>query len=145
MQGLVLDEGGAYLGIVFPSIVASAHNGLANDDPWVVVAEDARILLVTSGIGRYFAHLDMVCCEGWPVEHNAMLAVHIFLYGVQSFVHHTLFFANACHGAPALALDEDLTLLILLRTNLVAEVVVGTEIPVAVPSALLHGLHHVVH
>ncbi len=48
MQGLVLllYVAGQNLGVVLPSVIATSGYGLADDDPRIVVAEDAGILLV---------------------------------------------------------------------------------------------------
>src|SRR5574344_971651 len=79
------------------------------------------------------------------VEHYTMLAVHHLLHGVDSLVNHTLVESDASHSTPSLTLDEYLTLLVLIRTNLVAIEVVGTEIPFTVPTVLLHSLIHTVN
>ena len=50
MQCLVLDECRTDFDIVFPRVIASAYHRLANDNPWVVVAEDAGVLFVACGI-----------------------------------------------------------------------------------------------
>ena len=87
---------------MLPGIVASPGHGLTDDDPRIVVTEDAGILLVSGRVGRYFAHLDMVAGEGGMVEHHAMLAVKVFLAGVESLVHHSFFQSDAGHGAESL-------------------------------------------
>ena len=71
-----------------------------------------------------------------------MLAVEVLLAGVECLVHHAVLQADGSHGAEALALDKDFTFLVLLRANLVAVEVVGTEVPLAVPSVFLHGSDH---
>src|SRR5574344_1835501 len=53
------------------------------------------------------------------VEHYTMLAVHHLLHGVDSLVNHTLVESDASHSTPSLTLDKDLTLLILIRANLI--------------------------
>ena len=71
-----------------------------------------------------------------------MLGVEVFLARIERLVHHAIFESDTSHSAPALTLDEYLTFLILVRTNLVAIEVVGTQVPFAIPAMLLHSLHH---
>ena len=144
VQLLVTNPRRSNLGVVLPGIVASPGHGLTDDDPRIVVTEDAGILLVSGRVGRYFAHLDMVAGEGGMVEHHAMLAVEIALAAVECPVHHAIFQSDAGHRAETLALDEDFAFLILIGANLVAIEVVGPQIPLAVPAVLLHSLNHCV-
>ena len=147
VQGAVdfFDVSGAYLAVVLPGTVAAAQHRFADDDPRVVVAEDARILLVPGRVGGYFAIFHHVAGEGRVVQHDAVLAVQAFLHRVQCLLHQSFLQSDARHGAPALRFDEDLSFLVLLRAYLVAGEVVGTQVPVAVPAMLLHGFHHLVH
>src|SRR5574344_163238 len=78
------------------------------------------------------------------VEDKTMFTIHHLLHGVDSLVNHTLVESDASHSTPSLTLDEYLTLLILIRTNLIAIEVVGAEIPFTVPTVLLHSLVHTV-
>ena len=87
----------------------------------------------------------MIYGIGRIVEHNAMLAIHHLLHRVDGLIYHTLVESDASHGTPALALDEDLSFLVLLGTYFIAVEVVGSQIPLAVPTVLLHSLIHTVH
>ena len=73
-----------------------------------------------------------------------MLAVEPFLHGIKSLAHHTLFESDTGHRAPSLRFDEYLSFLVLVRSDLASEIVVGAEIPFPVPSVLLHGFDHIV-
>ena len=117
----------------------------ADDDPRVVVAEDACVLLVALGVGAYLAHLHVIGGVGRVVEHDAVFAFQSFLGGVESLGYETLFESDARHCAPSLALDEYLALLVLVGAYLVAEEVVGAQIPLSVPSVLLDGFYHLVY
>ena len=146
MQGTVLfGVRRAYLAEILPGTVAPAQYGFSDDDPRVVVAEDTRILLVAGGIGGDFSILHNIAGEGRIVEYNTVLAVQAFLYGVQCFFYHAFFQSDACHGAPALRFDEDLSFFVLFGTHLVAEVIVGAQVPVSVPAMFLYGFHHIVY
>ena len=120
VECLVLDPGGTDLGVVVPRIVAATGDCLADDDPGVVVAEDACILLVTGRIGTDFAHLDVIGGVGRVVEHHAVFAVEVLLAGIEGLIDHAVFKTDTGHGTEALRLDEDLAFLVLVRTDLVA-------------------------
>ena len=146
MQGTVLfGVRRAYLAEILPGTVTPSQYGFSDDDPRVVVAEDTRIFLVAGGIGGDFSILHNIAGEGWIVEYNTVLAVQAFLYGVQRFFYHAFFQSDACHGAPALRFDEDLSFFVLFGTYLVAEVIVGAQVPVTVPAMFFHGFHHVLY
>ena len=130
--------------VMLPRIVATPVDGLTDDDPWVVVAEDAGILLVTLRIRTDLTVFDIVMRESGVVEHDAMLTLHAFLHRVERFVAQSFLQADAGHGAPALTLDEDLAFAVLVTTNLVTVEVVGAKEPVTIPAEFLHGLTHVV-
>ena len=125
-----------------PGIVAAPCDALADDDPRVVVAEDAGILLVTLGIAGNLAVLVDVFREGWVVEHHAVFALEVFLAGVERLSHHTFLGTNLSHRTPALRLDEYLALVALVGADLTTVEVVGAQIPLSVPAVLLHGLDH---
>ena len=141
---LVFDPGGTDLGVMLPGIVAATGNCLANDDPWIVMAEDAGILLVTGWVGANLAHLYMIHGVGRVVEHHAMFAVEVLLAGIECLVHHAILEPDTCHGAEALRLDEDLTFLVFFRTDFVAVEVIGTQVPFSIPTMLLDGFDHLV-
>ena len=71
-----------------------------------------------------------------------MLALEVFLTRVETLGNHTFLGTNLGHGTPALALDEDLSLVALVATNLIAIEIVSAEIPLAIPAVLLHSLDH---
>ena len=130
------------LRIVCPGIVAASSYRFSDDHPRVVVTEDTGILLIAGGVGGNLTHLHMISCKGGVVEHDAMFAVEVLLHGVERLADHSFLQSDAGHRTPALALNENLTFLVLAGANLVAEEVVGTQEPLAVPSVLFHGLYH---
>lgn len=79
---LVLNPSRADLGVMLPGVVAATGHRLANDDPWIVVAKDAGILLVAGRVGTDFAHLYMIFGVGRVVEHHTMFAVEVLLAGI---------------------------------------------------------------
>ena len=52
VQLLILDPCGTDLAIQVPRIVAASGFGLGDDDPWVVMTEDAAVLLVSGRLQR---------------------------------------------------------------------------------------------
>ena len=142
---LLLHVGRQYLGVVAPCVIAASGHGFANNHPRVVVAEDAGILLVAFRVGTQFAHLHVVGGVGRVVEHNAVLTLHAFLHRVERLVHKAVCETDTRHRTPALTLNEYFALFVFVTPDFVAEEVVGTEKPVAVPAMLLYGLLHVAH
>ena len=86
----------------------------------------------------------MISCEGRVVEHHAVFAVKVTLAGVKGLAYHAFFHSYAGHSAETLRLDENLAFLVFMGTNLVAVEVIGTEIPLSIPSVLLYGLNHII-
>ena len=74
-----------------------------------------------------------------------MLAVKAFLHRVQGLFYHTLFAPYSGHTAPALGFYEYLSLLVFVAAYLVAEVIVGAQVPFAVPAVSFHGFGHILH
>ena len=145
MKCLVLYPRRAYLSVVFPSVIAAPGHSLADYNPRVVVAEDAGILLVASRIRRDFTHFYVIGCEGGVVEHHAVFAVKVTLARVESLAYHAFLHADAGHGAEALRLDEYLAFFVFMGADLVAVEVIGTEIPLSIPSVLLYRLDHIIY
>ena len=67
VECLILDVHWANLAEEFPCVVASTGNSLAYDDPRIVVAEDACILLISLWVRGNLAHLNMIGGVGWIV------------------------------------------------------------------------------
>ena len=130
---------------MIPRFVASSCNGHAYDNPRIVVTEDARILLVALRIRRNLTHFHVVGGVGRVVKHNTVIAIHHSLNRVDSLVAKSFLKTYSRHGTPALALDEYLAFLVLVRSNLVAVEIVGAEEPFAVPSVFLHSFFHSFH
>ena len=147
MESLIvlLHIGRQYLPVVTPRIIASSLQSLGDNHPWIVVAEDAGILLVSLWITADLTIFRIVAGKRWPVQHNAMLTFQVFLCGVECFAWQLLFLTNLSHGTPALALDEDLAFLVLMRSHLTTIVIVGAKIPLTIPTIGFHGLAHCIH
>ena len=141
---LGLQIGGTDFSIVLPCTVTASENGLTDNHPGIIVGEDSGIFLVACGIGRDFAILHHIFSECGVVEDNAMLAVKIFLDRIERFFDKALFKTDSGHRTPALRLDENLSLFVLMRTNLASEEIVGAEEPFAVPAVGLHSLYHLI-
>ena len=141
---LVLNPSRADLGVVLPCVIAAAGDCLANDDPWIVMAEDAGILLVTGWVGANLAHLDVIDRVGRVVEHHTVFAVKILLAGIECLIDHAILESDTCHSAEALRLDEDLAFFVFFRTDFVAVEVIGTQVPFSIPTMLLDGFDHLV-
>ena len=86
----------------------------------------------------------MVGCIGRIVKHNAMLALQTLFHRVKCLANHAVLKPDACHCAPSLAFYEYLAFLVFVGTNLVAEEIVCTEIPLSIPSVFLYSFNHVV-
>ena len=142
VQLLVRDEGGRNLAVMPPGVRSAAGEGLADDDPGIVVAEDAGVLLVTLRIGGNLPVFDPIAREGGIVEHQAVFAFQHPAGGIQGFVAHSLVGTDAGHRTPALAFDEDFSLIVFFRSYLAAEEIVGAEEPFAVPAIALDGRFH---
>ena len=135
--GSVLTESGSDLAVIFERLVAVTYRRLCADDPRVVVAEYARVLLVAAGVSGDLAVFDLVGRECGVVEHKTVLAVEVLVNAFESLDVVALVLAKSRKNAPALRLDEDLALLALVRANLVAVVVVSAEEPLAVVAVFL--------
>ena len=128
-----------------PGIFGPAGHGLADDYPGIVVAENAGVLLIAFRIGTDFSVVNIVLRVGRVVQDQAVLAFQILVGRVQSFVAEAFLRSDAGHGAPALALDEDFSLLALMGADLVAEVIVCPQEPFPVPAVGFHGRFHIGH
>ena len=106
-----------------------ADYSLGTADPWVVVAEDACVLLVSRGIAGNFAQFEMVLRVGGLQQHNAVLRVQLFFYTLQSRYGFAGVYADACHDAHTLRLDEDLAFLAFLTADHMAKGIVKVVYP----------------
>ena len=106
------------------------------------MAEDTAVLLISRRIGGNLAQLDMISGIGGLVEHDAVFGVQFFLYAVQGFFGFTGLHTDAGQDTEALGLNKDLAFFTFLGTDLVAEGVVGTQEPFAVPAVRENGLFH---
>ena len=109
------------------------------------MAEDARVLLVSRRIGTDFAKFDVIACVGGLLQHDAVLAIEPLLHALQRACGEAFFYADACHDAHALRLDEDLTFLAKLAADRVRERVIRPAEPISVPARVQHGAPHHLH
>ena len=140
--GNLLAIGGGDLLVQVEGAVAVAHDGLRSDDPGVVVAEDARVLLVSRRIGGHFTQLEVVLLVSGLQQHDAVLGLQPFLDGLQGLLSLAVLNAHAAHDAVALGLDEDLAVVALLGADLVTECVIRTDEPIAIPASSQDDLTH---
>ena len=109
--------------------VTVADYSLGTADPWVVVTEDACVLLVSRGIAGNFAQFEMVLRVGGLQQHNAVLRVQFVFHTLQSGHGLTGVHTNTRHDAHALRLDEDLAFLALLAADHMAKGIVKVVYP----------------
>ena len=74
----VFDASRAGLTVDFKSTVATANDGLCNRNPWIVVAEDTGIFLVSRRIRGNFTEVQVIFGVGRLQEHNAILCIKLF-------------------------------------------------------------------
>ncbi len=135
---------GADLGVDLECSVAASDNGLCDGDPGVVVTEDTCIFLISGRIGGNLTEVEVIGLIGGLLENDTVLGIKSLFDGVKSLLSVTFLYADACKYAEALGLDEDLTFLTLGGTDLVAECIVCTKEPIAVPAVFENSLVHLV-
>ena len=143
--GDVLDIGGAGLAVHRKGAVAVTERCLGAADPRVVVAEDTGVLLVSRRIAGDLAQIQLIAGVGGLQQHHAVFGVQTLLHAGKRLRGLSALLANAGHDAHTLRLNEDLTLGALLAADGLAESIVGTAEPCAVPTGgqggLLHGIN----
>ena len=141
----VLDIGRAGLFVDSKGPVTVAQHGLSTADPGVVVAEDTGILLVARGIAGDLAQIEPVGGVGGLEQYHAVRGVQPLLHAGKRLRGLSALLADARHDAHTLRLNKDLTLGALLAADGLAESIVGTAEPCAVPTGgqggLLHGIN----
>ncbi len=133
------------LPVVIPGTLSSAKHCLADDYPGIVVRKNTCILLIACRITGNLTIFHHIFGEGGLIQHYAMLAIKMLLDRIKRLLHETFLKTDTRHCAPSLRLDENLSLLILLRTYLSSEIVVCTQEPFAIPAIFLHSLNHGVY
>ena len=106
-----------------------ADYSLGTTDPWVVVTEDACVLLVSRGIAGNFAQFEMVLRVGGLQQHNAVLCVELVFHALQGGYGFAGVYADTCHDAHTLRLDEDLAFLAFLTADHMAKGIVKVVYP----------------
>ena len=106
------------------------------------MAEDACVFLVSGRIGGNLPKLHMVSCVGGLKDHDAVLGVQSFFYGVQGFSGKALFYADACEGTEALRLNVNLAFPAFCGTDFLTVRIISPEKPFSIPAALQDGVVH---
>ena len=109
--------------------VTMADYSLGTADPGVVVAEDACVLLVSRGIAGNLAQLKVILGVSGLQQHNAVLCVELVFHALQGGYGFAGVYADACHDAHALRLDEDLAFLAFLTADHMAKGIVKVVYP----------------
>ena len=128
--------GRADLPVSFKRTCAVAQDGLCAGDPGIIVAENARVLLVSGGIRADFAEIQIILRVSGLVKDDTEFAVEAFFDALERFCRFARFFADPGHDAHALRLDEDLAFRAFLTSDGRAERVVGSAEPRAVPACV---------
>ena len=118
------------------SLVAAAVDRLADDDPGIVVAEDARVFLVAGRVGWKSPRAPGGSGNRAGPPRTIPYFVSRCSPRESSDPPDNPTRADFRHGAEALRLDEDPALLALGGADLVARVVVGAQVPLPVPAVL---------
>ena len=143
--GDILDIGGAGLAVHRKGTVAVSERCFGAADPRVVVAEDTGVLLVSRRIAGDLAQIQLVAGVGGLQQHHTVFGVQTLFHTGKCLCGLSALLADARHDAHALRLNKDLTLGALLAADGLAESIVGTAEPCAVPTGgqggLLHGIN----
>ena len=118
------------------------QNSFRAGDPWVVVAENTCVFLVSGRIRADLAEIQIIACVSRLQQHNAEFAVEPFLDALERFFGFACFPADPGHDTHSLRLDEDLPLGAVLTADGRAERVVGSAEPCAVPARVQHRFFH---
>ena len=122
------------LPVSFKRARAVTQDSLRAGDPGIVVAENARVFLISGRIRADLAEIQIIFCVGRLVQDNAEFAVEPLLDALERFCRFARFFADAGHDAHALRLNENLAFRAFLTSDGRAERVVGSAGPSAIPA-----------
>ena len=106
------------------------------------MAEDTGVLLVSRRIAGDLAQIQLIAGVGGLQQHHTVFGVQPLLHAGKRLRGLSGLPADARHDAHALWLDKDLTLGALLAADGVAESIVGTAEPRAIPACSQDGLLH---
>ncbi|MNP50098.1 hypothetical protein D3C76_1443370 [compost metagenome] len=130
--------GGGNLPVNLEGSVTTAQDSLSDHNPRVVVAEDARILLVARRVRGDLSQVQIIGGVGRILQHNAVRGFQTLLDGFQRLQGGAVLRADAGHDAHALGLDENLALGIFLASHFFAKMIIRPQEPVSV-KAVFHG------
>src|SRR5581483_1249904 len=122
--------------------LAFSESAPGERDPRVVVAEDARVLLVPGRVARDLAELWAVARERGLHEGDAVLRGELPADALECAARAPVLGAGPTEHAPALALDEDPALVAGTRPDGSARRVERAHVPLAVPRAFLDRFEH---
>ena len=98
-----------------------AQDSLRAGDPGIVVAENARVFLISGRIRADFAEIQIILRVSGLVKDDTEFAVEAVLDALERFFCFARFFADPGHDAHALRLNEDLALVAFLAADGLAE------------------------
>ncbi len=128
--------------VVVVGIVAIANFRFRDHHPRIVVAEDPRVLFVSRWVRGNLAEMQIVARIGRLLQNNAVFGCEMFAGGFERLLGKSIFQADSGKHAEALRLDEDFAFRTFVRADLIAEIVISADEPLAVPTVLMDGLVH---
>ena len=100
------------------------------------MAEDTGIFLVSRRIRGNFTEVQVIFGVGRLQEHNAILCIKLFFDRIECFFRKPLVNTDTGEYTEALRLDVDLSLLALVRADLLRFCIISAQEPFAVPAIL---------
>ena len=133
------------------SPAAMTENRLGTADPWIIMAEDSGIFLISRRVRRDLPKFYMIGCISRSLQDNAVS-------GIQAFFHtsertgssgRTSIFRNiradSGHHTHSLWFDKDLAFFADLASYRIGHGIISTQEPVAVPAGIHNSLFHSSH
>ena len=138
----LLQIGRADLSVDFKGPVSMAKESFCAAYPWVVVAENACVLLISWRIGGYFSQIQVIFLICWLQQYNSIFGVKILLYALESHLCLAVILSDACHYTHALRLDIDFSVITAMASHRLREGVICPNKPFSVPAGTFHCLCH---
>src|ERR1019366_7179891 len=128
--------------VIVVGAVSITDARFADDDPRIVVTEDACVFLVARRVRGDLAEFEVILRVSRLLQNDAMFGGEQLARGFEGSHRESILDADAGEGTEPLRFNEDLALCIFLGADLAAEIVVGTDKPLAIPSMLANrGFH----
>src|ERR1019366_5892389 len=128
--------------VIVVGTVSIADARFADDDPGIIVTEDACVFLVARRVRGDLAEFEVILRVSRLLQNDAMFGGEQLARGFEGSHRESILDADAGEGTEPLRFNEDLALCIFLGADLAAEIVVGTDKPLAIPSMLANrGFH----